>query len=117
MPFLAVAGGHGVVQSLSAFEGGVGIWMRGMREVKVLEGGETARIEGGALSGEVVRTLWEDGKMAGEFVCFGFMSMILDVIGSNVTRFSDGSMRMYGCCCSHARRWPRLAARSLRSSR
>jgi FAD/FMN-containing dehydrogenase len=66
LPFLAVSGGHGVVQSLNRFEGGVGIWMRGMRDVKVLEGGETARIEGGVLSGELVHSLWEEGKMTGE---------------------------------------------------
>ena len=51
LPFLAVTGGHGVVQSLNDFRGGVGIWMRGMKDVRVLEGGEKARIEGGVLSG------------------------------------------------------------------
>jgi hypothetical protein len=40
--------------------------MRGMRDVKVLEGGETARIEGGVLSGELVHSLWEEGKMTGK---------------------------------------------------
>ena len=68
LPFLAVTGGHGVVQSLNEFRDGVGIWMRGMKDVKVLEGGETARIEGGVLSGELVHELWEAGKMTGE--CF-----------------------------------------------
>jgi hypothetical protein len=66
LPFLAISGGHGVVQSLNRFEGGVGIWMRGMRDVKVLEDGETARIEGGVLSGELVHSLWEEGKMTGK---------------------------------------------------
>lgn len=68
LPFLAVTGGHGVVQSLNEFRDGVGIWMRGMKDVKVLEGGATARIEGGVLSGELVHELWEAGKMTGE--CF-----------------------------------------------
>jgi hypothetical protein len=66
LPFLAVTGGHGVVQSLNDFRGGVGIWMRGMKDVRVLEGGEKARIEGGVLSGEMVHALWEEGKMTGE---------------------------------------------------
>jgi hypothetical protein len=66
LPFLAVTGGHGVVQSLNDFKGGVGIWMRGMKDVSVLEGGETARIEGGVLSGEMVHELWGQGKMTGE---------------------------------------------------
>ena len=66
LPFLAVTGGHGVVQSLNDFRDGVGIWMRGMKDVSVLEGGETARIEGGVLSGEMVRGLWEEGKMTGK---------------------------------------------------
>jgi len=73
LPFLAVAGGHGVVQSLNGFREGVGVWMRGMRDVRVLEGGERARIEGGVLSGEMVRGLWERGKMAGEWVCGGML--------------------------------------------
>lgn len=66
LPFLAVTGGHGVVQSLNDFKHGVGVWMRGMKGVEVLEGGETARIEGGVLSGELVHELWEEGKMTGE---------------------------------------------------
>lgn len=66
LPFLAISGGHGVVQSLNHFSHGVGIWMRGMRDVKVLDGGESARIEGGALSGEMVHKLWDEGKMTGE---------------------------------------------------
>lgn len=66
VPFLAVTGGHGVVQSLNDFRGGVGIWMRGMKDVRVLEGGERARIEGGVLSGEMVHGLWEEGKMTGK---------------------------------------------------
>ena len=68
LPFLAVTGGHGVVQSLNGFRDGVGIWMRGMKGVDVLEGGERARIEGGVLSGELVHALWEAGKMTGEWV-------------------------------------------------
>jgi hypothetical protein len=68
LPFLAVTGGHGVVQSLNGFKHGVGIWMRGMKYVKILEGGETANIEGGVLSGELVHELWEAGKMTGEFL-------------------------------------------------
>ena len=68
LPFLAVTGGHGVVQSLNGFKHGVGIWMRGTKDVKILEGGATARIEGGVLSGELVHELWEAGKMTGEFL-------------------------------------------------
>lgn len=66
LPFLAITGGHGVVQSLNRFSYGVGVWMRGMKDVNVLDGGEAARIEGGVLSGEMVRTLWDEGKMTGE---------------------------------------------------
>ena len=73
LPFLAVTGGHGVVQSLNDFRDGVGIWMSGMKGVEVLEGGEKARLEGGVLSGELVHELWEAGKMTGECFC-GAMS-------------------------------------------
>jgi hypothetical protein len=50
----------------------VGIWMRELRGVEVLESGPRgkARIGGGALSGEVVHGLWEEGKMTGEFFSF-----------------------------------------------
>lgn len=69
LPFLAISGGHGVVTSLGRFKDGVGIWMRELRGVEVLESGPRgkARIGGGALSGEVVHGLWEEGKMTGEF--------------------------------------------------
>lgn len=77
MPFLAIAGGHGVVQSLSRFEGGLGIWMRGLKEVEVLEGGRRARMEGGVLSGEVVKTLWAEGKMAGKSMLCFFLSFLI----------------------------------------
>lgn len=66
LPFLAIAGGHGVVTSLGRFKGGVGVWMRGLRDVEVFKSGR-ARIGGGALSGEVVKALWDEGKMTGEF--------------------------------------------------
>lgn len=66
LPFLAISGGHGVVTSLGKLKGGVGIWMRELRGVRVLEDGGRARIGGGALSGEVVHGLWEEGKMTGE---------------------------------------------------
>jgi hypothetical protein len=75
LPFLAISGGHGVVTSLGRFKDGVGIWMRELRGVEVLEVLESgprgrARIGGGALSGEVVHGLWEEGKMTGEFFSF-----------------------------------------------
>lgn len=73
LPFLAVTGGHGVVQSLNDFRDGVGIWIRKMKDMEVLEGGHAARIEGGMLSGELVHELWEAGKMTGECFC-GAMS-------------------------------------------
>lgn len=83
LPFLAVTGGHGVVQSLNDFRDGVGIWMRGMKDVQVLDGGEKARIEGGVLSGELVHELWEAGKMTGEcFLCCDVeqMAVLFDVL-------------------------------------
>jgi hypothetical protein len=47
--------------------------MRELRDVEVLggDGNGRARIGGGALSGEVVHELWEEGKMAGECYLFG----------------------------------------------
>lgn len=66
LSFLAIAGGHGVVKSLGRFKGGVGVWMRGLKDVEVLGSGNRARIGGGALSGEVIQALWDEGKMTGE---------------------------------------------------
>lgn len=66
LPFLTISGGHGVVASLGRFKGGVGIWMRGLNGIEVLDGGQKARVGGGVLSGEIVRKLWDQGKMTGE---------------------------------------------------
>lgn len=75
VPFLAVAGGHGSTAALGRFKKGVGIWLRELRDIEILDGhggdGDRdgygrARIGGGVLSGEVVWELWDKGKMAGE---------------------------------------------------
>jgi hypothetical protein len=95
LPFLAISGGHGVVTSLGRFKDGVGIWMRELRDVQILESGGRAMIGGGALSGEVVHALWEEGKMTGEYL--------------------DGLARCWPratLCISNALHFPRLDSRS-----
>ncbi|KAM0717478.1 hypothetical protein Q7P37_007330 [Cladosporium fusiforme] len=83
LPFLAISGAHGSTGSLGRFKAGVGIWMRELRSIDVLDDGPgasgKARIGGGVLSGEVVRELWEKGKMAvtGACECTGMVAPML----------------------------------------
>ncbi|KAK5727767.1 hypothetical protein LTR17_012529 [Elasticomyces elasticus] len=78
-PFLAISGGHGGTRDLSNVRNGVGIGMRGMKDVSVAEDGRTARIGGGILSGELAHTLWAEGKqnVGGGCECTGAVAPML----------------------------------------
>jgi FAD/FMN-containing dehydrogenase len=64
-PFLAVSGGHGATRGFGGVKKAVGIWMRQLDDVEVLEGGKSARIGGGIKSKELVDALWKHGKQTG----------------------------------------------------
>jgi FAD/FMN-containing dehydrogenase len=64
-PFLAVSGGHGATKGLGGVKSAVGIWMRQLDDVEVLEGEKSARVGGGIKSKELVDALWKEGKQTG----------------------------------------------------
>lgn len=78
VPFLAFNGGHGFSKTLNKFKGGIGINMRGMKNVTIsnerTEKGPVAYIQGGAKSGEVISAAWAAGTtlVAGACDCTGF---------------------------------------------
>jgi hypothetical protein len=63
--FLAVSGGHGATKRLGGVKNAVGIWMRQLADVEVLEGGKSAKVGGGIKSKELVDALWKEGKQTG----------------------------------------------------
>ncbi|KAJ4295054.1 hypothetical protein N0V90_007062 [Kalmusia sp. IMI 367209] len=78
IPFLTFNGGHGFSKTLNTFKGGIGIYMRGMKNVTVSDTrtkkGPVIHVQGGAKSGEVIGTAWAAGKtlVAGGCDCTGF---------------------------------------------
>ncbi|KAJ4355367.1 uncharacterized protein N0V89_003383 [Didymosphaeria variabile] len=83
VPFLAFNGGHGFSKTLNNFKGGIGISMRGMKNVTIsnerTEKGPVAYVQGGAKSGEVIGTAWAAGTtiVAGACDCTGFTGVTL----------------------------------------
>jgi len=68
-PFLAMSGGHGGISTLGRAEGVLGISLKAMDWVEVKEHGETARVGGGVLSGQLLSGVWKYGKEAGK-LCY-----------------------------------------------
>ncbi len=66
IPFLAVTGGHGAIDSLGSVQHGIQIWMRSMNHIQIAPNGATATIGGGVISKEVTDALWAAGKQAGK---------------------------------------------------
>lgn len=64
-PFIAISGQHGANSALADIKKGIGVWMRSMKDVKIAEDGRSATFGGGIKAKEVVRSLWENGKMTG----------------------------------------------------
>ncbi|KAF1970611.1 FAD-binding domain-containing protein [Bimuria novae-zelandiae CBS 107.79] len=83
VPFLVFNGGHGFSKTLNNFKGGIGINMRGMKNVTISNTyttkGPIAHVQGGAKSGEVIGTAWAAGKtlVAGGCDCTGFTGVTL----------------------------------------
>ncbi|KAI0440375.1 putative FAD-dependent oxygenase [Xylaria telfairii] len=60
IPYIAIAGGHGAIITLSQISDGIGIWMHQLNTIKINE--DSAQIGGGALSKTVTHALWAAGK-------------------------------------------------------
>ncbi|KAF2471875.1 FAD-binding domain-containing protein [Lindgomyces ingoldianus] len=78
-PFLAISGGHGQTSALNNIHGGIGIWMRGMKGVKISHDGGVASVQGGIENGELVRALWSQGKqtVTTGCDCAGFIGPVM----------------------------------------
>ena len=57
VPFLAVGGGHGHIDTLGNMKHGIQIWTRSMNSVKLTAGGQTALVGPGAIARDVVYEL------------------------------------------------------------
>ncbi|KAK4121767.1 FAD-binding domain-containing protein [Parathielavia appendiculata] len=79
IPFVARAGGHGATESLGTAKKAIQLDLRSLNQVKVLEGGTTAIIGGGADAKHVVNELEKVGKRAVTGVCenVGISAVIL----------------------------------------
>jgi FAD/FMN-containing dehydrogenase len=78
-PFLAISGGHGTNTALNNVKNGIGILMRGMDNITIVDDGRAALIEGGILNGDIMSYLWPLGKqtMTTGCDCVGYISPIL----------------------------------------
>jgi FAD/FMN-containing dehydrogenase len=77
--FLAISGGHGTNTALNNVKNGIGILMRGMDNITIVDDGRAALIEGGILNGDIMSYLWLHGKqtMTTGCDCVGYISPIL----------------------------------------
>jgi FAD/FMN-containing dehydrogenase len=77
--FLAISGGHGTHDALNSVNNGIGILMRGMDNITIVDDGNAALIEGGVLNGNIMSYLWAHGKqtMTTGCDCVGYISPIL----------------------------------------
>ncbi|KAK0724875.1 hypothetical protein B0H67DRAFT_657667 [Lasiosphaeris hirsuta] len=69
VPFLAVTGAHGYTTMLNRVQGGIQVNMRRMNHTKMNADGVTATVGGGVMQHEIVRSLFEHGKLAVTGLC------------------------------------------------
>jgi hypothetical protein len=60
---------------LNGVKKGVGIWMRGMTDVKIVDDGQAAIVGGGIQTGELLPALWDQGKQTGTDSLFFIISL------------------------------------------
>jgi FAD/FMN-containing dehydrogenase len=65
LPFLAVTGGHGAIDSLGNVHHGIEIWMRKLNSILIAPDGQSATVGGGVKSKELVDALWAEEKQTG----------------------------------------------------
>ncbi|CAN9088500.1 unnamed protein product [Alternaria alternata] len=78
-PFHAISGAHATTTYLNNITNAVGIYLRGMNDIVIADDGDTARIQGGILNGDVTDFLWAHDKqtMTTACACVGYISPIL----------------------------------------
>ncbi|PIG83258.1 FAD-dependent oxygenase [Aspergillus arachidicola] len=77
VPFIAINGGHGNIESLENVHQGIEIWMHKLNTVEISD--DTATFGGGILSHQVIESLWAAGKqtVTGVCDCTGFLGPAL----------------------------------------
>jgi FAD/FMN-containing dehydrogenase len=78
-PFHAISGAHATTTYLNNITNAVGIYMRGMKDIVIIDDGDAALIQGGILNGDVIDFLWAHDKqtMTTACACVGYVSPIL----------------------------------------
>ncbi|KAI4702660.1 hypothetical protein J4E89_010382 [Alternaria sp. Ai002NY15] len=78
-PFHAISGAHATTTYLNNITNAVGIFMRGMNDIFIVDDGDTALIQGGILNGDVIDFLGLHDKqtMTTACACVGYVSPIL----------------------------------------
>ncbi|KAF2641134.1 FAD-binding domain-containing protein [Massarina eburnea CBS 473.64] len=78
-PFLTISGGHGQHSALGNLENGIGIWLRGINHIDIVDNGTAALIGGGVLNGDLIPTLWNQGKQTTTTGCdcVGYVAPVL----------------------------------------
>lgn len=69
LPWLAVSGHHGAINSLGTLEWGIEISMENFNEIQLSQDGQTALIGGGTLSKNITDTLWALDKQTVTGAC------------------------------------------------
>ncbi|KAF7589730.1 hypothetical protein BBP40_003929 [Aspergillus hancockii] len=79
VPFIAINGGHGNIETLENVHQGIEIWLHKLNTVAISDTGDTATFGGGILSHEVIESLWAAGKqtVTGVCDCTGFLGPAL----------------------------------------
>ncbi|GAB1197568.1 hypothetical protein APSETT444_006865 [Aspergillus pseudonomiae] len=79
VPFIAIGGAHGNIESLENVHQGIEIWLHKLNTVDISEKGDTATFGGGILSHQVIEALWAAGKqtVTGVCDCTGFLGPAL----------------------------------------
>ncbi|KAK4185322.1 FAD-binding domain-containing protein, partial [Podospora australis] len=77
--FLAVAGAHGFSTTLAKLQGGIAISFINMKAIKLAPGGHYAELQPGLTNGELIRSLWAQGKLTttGNCLCTGVIGIAL----------------------------------------
>jgi hypothetical protein len=69
LPWLAISGHHGAINSLGTFQHGIQISMENFNEIELSSNGKTALIGGGTLSKNITDSLWAKGKQTVTGAC------------------------------------------------
>lgn len=78
-PFLAISGGHGTTSQINNIKNGIGIHLRALTQISIVDNGSAALIQGGVSTGALIPFLWSRGKqtVSTGCDCVGYLAPIL----------------------------------------